>query len=56
MKPFKINAPTVLVGGYHAERRQALVTCLSPLISGRGGQRRKSGRTRLIDCIGGGIL
>ena len=48
----KFNTFENFGGGYYsAERRQALG--LSPMISERGGQRRRGISSRLIDSIGG---
>ena len=52
MKTLIYNILPQIGGGYYAERRQGAVipAALSPMISMEGGQRRKGGNTRLIDC------
>lgn len=50
MKRLICKASTVYVGGYYSLRESGQER--SPLISGRGGQRRSEEQTRLIDTIG----
>lgn len=50
MKKTRYYKPsTVTWGVLHRKEAGSGLTCLPPLISGRGGQRRKGGDTRLTD-------